>query len=110
MGIKQSGMFDVHTGTGCFFFPLREPTYCNNLSRGRLAFLWWEAVNRSSGKTHLVDESYGSPQTFPLREVIGHNEKQVTFFSQMTLRHLYQRATDQSPDHKNVMGERLRKY
>lgn len=54
---------------------LREPTYYNNLSRSLLASLWWEAVNRSSGKTHLVEESYGSPQMFPLKEVIGCNEK-----------------------------------
>lgn len=41
-------------------FFLREPTYCNNLSRSPLASLWWEAVKQSSGKTHLVEESYGS--------------------------------------------------
>lgn len=81
---------------------LREPTYYNNLSRSLLASLWWEAVNRSSGKTHLVEESYGSPQMFPLKEVIGRNEKSKVFWIYVA-QFETSTSTDQNPDNKNLM-------
>lgn len=60
---------------------LREPTYYNNLSRSLLASLWWDGCKpKFRKKTHLVEESYGSPQMFPLKQVIGRNEKSKVFF------------------------------
>lgn len=57
---KQSGMFDVYTGTG-FFFSLESLLIVITSLESPLASLWWEAVNRRSGKTHHVEECYGSP-------------------------------------------------
>lgn len=63
-------MFDVHTGTESLLIALTSRKEKKNKPAYDFVFFSWEAINRSSGKTHLIENDgfFGFlPQTFPLR-------------------------------------------